>query len=67
MRKFQHFKGAIYELICIAQHSETSEKLVIYQNKAGEIYARPYDMFFEEVERDGVLVKRFTEIVEKVD
>lgn len=67
MRTFKHFKGTIYTMLCTAQHSETNEKLVIYRNEAGEIFARPYEMFFETIERDGRLIKRFSEIETKDD
>lgn len=67
MRTFKHFKGAIYKMICTAQHSETNETLVIYQNETGTIFARPYEMFFETIERDGKVIKRFTEIETKDD
>lgn len=48
----------LYKIIGFAQHSETKEKLVIYQalyrsDKDGVnfgIYARPYDMFMSEVD-----------------
>ncbi|MDE3840752.1 hypothetical protein C0966_15855 [Bacillus methanolicus] len=59
MKKYRHFKGNIYEFICIAIHSETGEKLVIYKDDKGKIFARPYEMFFDEVEHEGKLVPRF--------
>lgn len=62
MKKFQHYKGGIYELICIATHSETEEKLVIYKNQEGNVFARPYDMFFETVEMNNKKVPRFKEL-----
>ncbi|WP_433959324.1 DUF1653 domain-containing protein [Cytobacillus horneckiae] len=63
MKKFKHYKGTVYAMISVAEHTETGEKLVIYQNDNEETFARPYDMFFGEVEVDGVKIKRFTEIV----
>ena len=62
MKKYRHYKGAVYEFLCVATHSETDEKLVVYKNEQGEIYARPYEMFFEKVECEGKMVSRFEEI-----
>ncbi|PED86679.1 hypothetical protein CON43_22625 [Bacillus cereus] len=62
MKYYKHYKGNIYELLFIATHSETEEKLVIYKNEEGQVFARPYDMFFEEVEVNGESVPRFKEV-----
>jgi hypothetical protein len=64
MKKFKHFKGGIYEFVDYATHSETNEKLVIYRDQNGNLFARPYSMFFEKVEVEGKRVSRFTEIIE---
>ena len=43
----------IYLIKEIAKHTETGEKLVIYQNVvSGDVYARPYDMFMGVVDSE---------------
>lgn len=56
---YQHFKGGIYQVICLAKHSETLEDTVVYGNENGEIYTRPLSMFVELIERDGKTFQRF--------
>ena len=59
--KYRHFKGNEYEVIGIANHSETLEKMVVYRALYGEkeIWVRPADMWDEEITRDGKTFKRF--------
>jgi hypothetical protein len=64
---FRHFKGGLYKLVCIANDSETQEKMVVYQALYGEklCWVRPYEMFFGKVERDGKVMDRFSPITEE--
>lgn len=50
---YRHFKGNRYQIITVATHTETEEKLVIYQALYGEggIFARPLDMFMEKTDK----------------
>jgi len=65
MAKYRHYKGWTCTLLTFAQHAETGEDLVIYQNKHGEVFARSHDTFFGEVEVDSKSVPRFEEIAVK--
>ena len=50
---YKYFKGGLYETINIAKHTETGEMLVIYREVSKDtIYARPYDMFTSEVDKE---------------
>ena len=64
--KYKHFKGGEYELIMVAKDSETQEDVVVYKALYGEngVWVRPYNMFFEEIEREGKKMQRFKKIEE---
>ena len=41
-QRFKHYKGGTYEVITLATHTETGEKLVVYKSiNFGSIYVRP--------------------------
>lgn len=58
---YKHYKGNLYELLYIANHSETLEKMVVYKALygEGEVWVRPAFMWDELVEVDGRKVPRF--------
>ena len=60
-REFVHFKGGRYRLEGFAKDSETLEEMVVYRALYGDggLWVRPAKMFFETIERDGKLMKRF--------
>ena len=61
---YRHFKGNLYRLLYVANHSETLEPMVVYQALYGDmgIWVRPASMWNETVERDGKTYKRFSYI-----
>ncbi len=60
--KYRHFKGNEYEVLGVANHSETLEEMVVYRALYGEqgLWVRPLSMWLETVERDGQIYQRFT-------
>lgn len=58
---YRHYKGKLYNVIGIANHSETLEKLVVYRALYDncDLWVRPLAMFLETVENEGKKVKRF--------
>jgi len=59
--RYKHYKGNLYHAIDLVRHSETGEWLVLYRPDYGDkkLWVRPYSMFFEKVDVQGVLKERF--------
>lgn len=58
---YQHFKGGRYQVIGVAEHTESGEELVVYHALVGDmaLKVRPLAMFEERVEVNGESVPRF--------
>lgn len=58
---YRHYKGAEYEVMSLARHSETEEWLVVYRQSYGDgsVWVRPLSMFVEQVVIEGEPVPRF--------
>ncbi|SHE88332.1 Protein of unknown function [Microbulbifer donghaiensis] len=65
---YRHYKGNLYEVMEVATHSESGERLVMYRALYGDygVWARPLEMFAEQVEREGTPVPRF-ELIQTFD
>ena len=59
--KYRHYKGKEYEVIDMAIHSETLEKMVVYRQLYGDygLWVRPASMWEELVTVEGNEVRRF--------
>jgi hypothetical protein len=54
--------GKLYDVLGVALQTETEEPLVIYRplyESEFELFARPFDMFLERVEINGISEPRF--------
>ncbi len=62
--RYRHYKGGEYEVIGVVRHSETLEPLMLYRplHHDSGLWVRPYAMFLDEIEHDGVRQRRFAPI-----
>ena len=58
---WRHYKGNFYEVLSVAKHTETMEEIVIYRAVKNniQIWARPLEMFLEQIEFSGMMQPRF--------
>lgn len=63
MKVYQHFKGGIYLKLYEGMHTETEEICVVYVcASSGDVFIRPKEMFYENVERGSYRGPRFIEV-----
>lgn len=57
---YRHFKGTVYDVLGLAEHSENNEEMVIYHDPVGKKYwVRPLGMFKDIIVREGKAMRRF--------
>ncbi len=61
-QRYRHYKGGLYELVCMATLESDLSAMVVYRAADGSIWTRPQAVFFENVEVDGKSVPRFAAI-----
>lgn len=64
---YEHYKGNRYQLIALANHSETLEPMIVYKAMYGDerVWVRPAGMWNETVTVNGVEVPRFKLVSDK--
>jgi hypothetical protein len=51
--KWKHYKGGQYEIVCMCNHTDTNEVLVIYRSLSfGGFHARPYSEWHDDIGTD---------------
>ena len=71
---YSHYKGGLYQVLGVGQHTETNERVVVYVALTGahmpgpRIRVRPIEMFLSEVEwpNEGGLGPRFQWVGDEV-
>ena len=50
---YKHFKGNLYKVLAVAVHTESEEKLVVYQSveNPDRVFARPLEMCMSDIDR----------------
>lgn len=50
---YRHYKGGIYVVMGVGKHTESGERLVVYNDDDGNVWLRPVSMFCGRVAGGG--------------
>lgn len=66
---YRHYKGNVYQVICVVKHTETLEDMVVYSDIIDDEkkWARPLSMWNETVTVDGITKPRFEFIAANIE
>lgn len=71
MSLYKHYKNKLYRFRNIVKHSESLEDLVFYEalypNELGNLWVRPRDMFFENIDVGGIMMPRFAPLPYQIE
>ncbi len=64
--RYRHYKGAEYQVVGVARHSETEQQLVVYRALYGDggLWVRPLAMFVETVATAAGPQPRFLRLID---
>lgn len=62
MKRYRHYKGGLYELVCEAVLEADHTPVMVYRGQDGAVWVRPREAFFETVEVDGKFLPRFAAV-----
>ena len=60
--QYRHYKGGLYELVCVATLESDHTEMIVYRASNGSIWTRPKHVFFELVDVDGQKIPRFAPV-----
>jgi hypothetical protein len=60
--RYRHYKGGLYELVCMATLEADLSEMVVYRGADGSIWTRPKAEFFQVVAVGGELLPRFAPV-----
>ena len=66
-KRYRHYKGGIYELVCEAVMEADHTPVMVYRGQDGAVWVRPRAAFFETVSVDGAAVPRFSALPARQD